>query len=105
MLDTETTDLDGEIIEIAIITMQSTVLLDTLVHPLGEISPEAQAVHGLTCVDLQAAPTFVHVYEQVSALLAQATCIVAYNAGFDLAALHRTCMQYGLASLREQTEA
>jgi DNA polymerase-3 subunit epsilon len=93
ILDTETTDLDGDIIEMAILTMQSTVLLDTLVHSLREISPEAQAVHGLTRVDLQEAPPFVHVYAQVSALLAQATCIVAYNAGFDLAALHRTCTQ------------
>lgn len=105
VLDTETTDLEGEIIEITIMTMQGTVLLDTLIHPLGEISPEAQAVHGLTRVDLQDAPSFVHVYAQVGALLTPATRIVAYNAGFDLAALHRTCTQYGLVSLRDQTEA
>src|SRR5437870_189754 len=48
VLDTETTDLDGDILEVAIMTMQGTVLLDTLVHPLGEISPRVQAVQGLT---------------------------------------------------------
>lgn len=105
IIDTETTDLDGEIIEIAIMTMQGEVLLDTFIHPLADISPGAQAVHGLTRLDLQDAPTFVHIYAQVGALLTPATRIVAYNAGFDMAALHRTCTQYGLASLRDQTEA
>ena len=105
VLDTETTDLDGDILEVAIMTMQGTVLLDTLVHPLGEISPRVQAVQGLTRVNLQEAPTFAHIYAQSSALLAQATCMVAYNAGCDLAALHRTCTQYGLASLQDQTAA
>jgi DNA polymerase-3 subunit epsilon len=44
VLDTETTDLDGEVIEIALLTMQGEVLFESLVRPVGEISPGAQAV-------------------------------------------------------------
>jgi len=40
VLDTETTDLDGEVIEIAVLTMAGEVLLESLVCPLGVATQE-----------------------------------------------------------------
>jgi DNA polymerase III epsilon subunit-like protein len=94
VLDTETTDLYGEMIEIAVLTMRGAVLLDTLVCPtggLGPISPAATAVHGLTMVEVADAPTFAQLAGQVAALLARASRIVAWNSAFDYFTLQRTC--------------
>ena len=101
VLDTETTDLCGEVIEIAVLTMHGEVLLESLVRPLGAISPGAHVVHGLTLEDLAASPTFGDLYESVYAALHRASTIVAYNADFDLEVLHRTCLLYHLPSLRD----
>lgn len=101
VLDTETTDLDGEVIEIAVLTMAGEVLLESLVCPLGAISLGAHAVHGLTLEDLTDQPTFAEIYAPVYALLHHATVIVAYNADFDLEILHRTCLLHHLPSLRD----
>jgi DNA polymerase III epsilon subunit-like protein len=103
VLDTETTDLDGEVIELAITTMRGSVLFEGLVCPRGAISPGAHAVHGLTHLDLLEALPWPHLYEQVRAILTGASVIVAYNADFDQAVLDRTCTQYGLPLLSEAT--
>src|SRR5712691_7408321 len=82
VLDTETTDLDGEVIEIAILAMQGEVLLESLVCPtggLGPISPAATLVHGLTMADVAEAPTFAQLYAQVAAILHSASRVVAWN--------------------------
>ena len=43
VLDTETTDLDGEVIEIAVLTMAGQTLYESLVQPKGAISAGAAA--------------------------------------------------------------
>lgn len=59
-VDTETTglDADAEIIELAVLDMNGTVLLETLVKPVDAVPPQATAVHGLTDVDLVDAPAW-----------------------------------------------
>ena len=86
VLDTETTDLYGEVIEIVVLTMVGEVLLESLVCPtggLGPISPVATEVHGLTMADVAEAPTFAQLYDQVATILQGASRIVAWNSAFD----------------------
>ena len=63
ILDTETTDLDGRIIEISIIDAATgTVLMDQLINPQGApICAEARTVHHISPDDLATAPTFTQV--------------------------------------------
>lgn len=82
VLDTETTDLDGFLVEIAVVDTTGTPLLDTLVNPGVPISPGAQAVHGITDAMVAEAPTFASLFDDLTALLHGRT-VIAYNAAFD----------------------
>lgn len=82
VLDTETTGLNGEICQIAVIDCAGTVLLNTLVKPTTPIPAGATAVHGITDADVAGAPTWTQISFQVEKLLTGRQVIV-YNAGFD----------------------
>ncbi len=84
-LDTETTGLspNDNILEIAIIDEQGNSLVDTLVKPIGRISPEALSVHGINENMLKGAPTWSQVWPQVEAVLT-GRWVGIYNADFDL---------------------
>lgn len=84
ILDTETTGLHGnaEIVQIAIIDISGTVLLDTLVKPFRSIPSDATHIHGITDVMVDSAPTFDILAPQLRELLSGLTCVV-YNAAFD----------------------
>jgi ribosomal protein L37AE/L43A len=58
ILDTETSDHDGEIIEIAIIDMQGNPILNQRIKPQGDIAQGAYQVHGISLEDLKDCPTF-----------------------------------------------
>jgi hypothetical protein len=88
ILDTETTDLDGYLVQIAVITVAGEVLLDTLVNPQAPISPGAQAVHGITEEQVREAPTFSALGWEITRLLHKKQVIV-YNADFDQGVLWR----------------
>src|SRR2546430_7990127 len=106
VLDTETTDLYGEVIEIAVLTMRGEILLDTLVCPtggLGPISQAATAVHGLTMADVATAPTFAQLYDHIAAILQGASRIVAWNSAFDYFTLQRTCALAQVTDLAQPT--
>lgn len=85
ILDTETTGLgsDAEIVEIAILTPQGDVLLDTLVQPTRPIPPEASLIHGIEDDHVETAPTFRDLWPQLRAILAD-KLILAYNVDYDL---------------------
>lgn len=89
ILDTETTDLDGEPVEISIINVAGETLLNTLVKSTEQISPGAMAVHGITEADLQTAPAFPDIYPDLCRILEAASRIVVYNAPFDFRILER----------------
>ena len=99
ILDTETTDFHGEIIEIAIIDLQGNVILDQRIKPQGDISPGAQAVHGISLDDLKDCSTFPEVYEQIKEAIEQ-QIVVIYNAAFDRARLADDCKRHGLESIK-----
>jgi DNA polymerase-3 subunit epsilon len=103
ILDTETTDLDGEIIEIAIINMTGEVLFNQRIKPLSDISPGAYAVHGISLDDLKDEPQFPDVYPQLVELLKGKT-VVIYNAVFDKTILQQDCLRHKLKGIPFRAE-
>lgn len=99
ILDTETTGVGGsaEIIQLAVMDMQGTVLLDALVQPVGPISPEAAALHGITADRLRlAAP--ITAFVPLLTWLFRGRTIVIYNAAFDQRLLTQSLMQRQLVA-------
>lgn len=84
-LDTETTGLgpEAEIVDIAVVGLDGTVCLDTLVKPTQPIPPEAAAVHGITDAMVADAPPWRLVYPLIEWWLDHRS-VVIYNAQFDL---------------------
>lgn len=81
IVDTETSDLGGSILEVAAIDAASgVVLLETLVDP-GDvpIHPDAAAVHGLSADQLAGAPAWPLVFP-VLATVTAGRVVLAYNA-------------------------
>jgi hypothetical protein len=97
VLDTETTGLDGVIVEIAVIdACTGQTLLDTLVNPAGvPIEPGARAVHGITDAELANAPTWDQIVPGFLAAVGDRR-ILAYNAPFDAGAVLATHSNAGL---------
>ena len=97
-LDTETTGLhnDDEILEIAIVGSDGSVLINTRVKPTCKKAwPEAEAIHGISPADVANAPTWDQVVEQVKATLAGKR-VVIFNARFDESMLVRSCRACGI---------
>ena len=65
-IDTETTGTgpNDSIIEISIIDQDGGVLVESLVRPVGKISPGARAVHGITDDMIKDAPLWESVWKQ-----------------------------------------
>lgn len=82
ILDTETTGLDGCIVQIAVIDTQGRVVLDTLVHPQEPIPASATAIHHITDALVEEAPSFGGVFAELSQILAGRR-VVVYNKAFD----------------------
>lgn len=101
ILDTETTDLDGAIIELAVIDAATgATLIETLVDPGSvPIHPEAHAVHGITAAQLVDAPTWPEVHARLSEITA-GRVILAYNAEFDRARILDDCQRAGIGAGR-----
>jgi DNA polymerase III epsilon subunit-like protein len=93
VLDTETTGLGSrdEIVQLAIVNKAGQVLFDSLIKPTCAISPGAAAVHGISNLMLEHAPTILDVHQQLHQLL-DSQDIVVYNAPFDRPKLARTCL-------------
>lgn len=105
ILDTETTDLDGYLVQIAAIRANDgAVLLDTLVNPQTAISSGARAVHGISDAQLIDAPTFAQVWPQIEQLL-HGRRVVTYNAGFDRRILENECRRLGVGQERRRSWA
>lgn len=95
VIDTETTDFDGAICELAVVDLEGTVLLETLLDPGLPIAPEASEVHGLTDLDVVGQPRFVEVLEDLLACTSGRP-VLAYNAPFDRAALRGEAERAGI---------
>lgn len=97
ILDTETTGLDedAEIIQIGIVDASGQTLVSQRVRPLGEIDPEATAVHGLDADALANEPLWPEIYPEVARLI-NGRSVLAYNANFDERMLRQTCTLHGV---------
>jgi DNA polymerase III subunit epsilon len=84
ILDTETTDLAGYLVEIAIIDVAGNVLLNTRVNPQSPISAQASAIHGHTADTLANAPLFPEIVDSLITTLTGRR-VVIYNQDFDTA--------------------
>lgn len=105
ILDTETTGLSqiDEIIQIAIIAHDGSVLLDTLVRPIQPISAAAIAIHGITNTTLEEAPSFPEIYKEFKAAISEKTMVI-YNASFDQRLLNQTIKKYHLPQIEINPE-
>lgn len=97
VLDTETTGLHGnaEICQIAIIDITGTVLLDTYVKPKQAIPRDASAIHHITDVMVDSAPTFDQIAAQLRTILSGQT-VVIYNADFDVRMMEQSAIARGI---------
>lgn len=97
VVDTETSDLDGVVIELAVVdACDGTVLLDTLVNPAGvAVCSEARAVHRIDDESLAAAPRWEQVLPQFTAAVGERR-LLAFNAPFDCARIAATHHHAGL---------
>lgn len=101
-LDTETTGLDddAEIIDIALVVGRGTVLLDTLVRPVGPIPAAATAVHRITDAMVWTAPSWPDVYQELVGIVRHRPHVIVYNAPFDRRVIGQTCQRHGMPLLR-----
>jgi hypothetical protein len=80
-LDTETTDLYGAVVEVAV-TRRDGLVFAARVKPPVPISDEATAVHGITDEEVARCPPFAAVWPALRPAL-EGRLIVAYNAAYD----------------------
>jgi DNA polymerase-3 subunit epsilon len=96
-LDTETTgllDVD-EVVEVAVLDTDGTVLLNTLVKPTRLIGEGACQVHGINDADVEDAPTFAEIWPQLIEVLQDRQTVI-YNASFDMQKLRQSARAHGL---------
>ncbi len=89
VLDTETTALDGELVEIAVLRPDGTTALDTLIKPSGEMG--ATDIHSITAAMAAGAPAFASIAPVLKTLLTGVAgrTVIVYNAPFDRSILER----------------
>ncbi len=95
ILDTETTDLDGEIIELAIINLRGETVFNHRFNPLSPVSAGAQAIHGISDDMLASEQRFAEYANEVSRILESASVVLIYNAAFDTARISQTFRLHG----------
>lgn len=100
VLDSETngTGKDSEIIELAIVELQTgKILFDSLIQPadLTIKSERAQATHQISTEELEKAPTLPDVWPLVCSILVSHP-LVAYNDKFDIPAIRRSVTRWGI---------
>lgn len=94
--DTETTGLDQakghRLIEVGFVLFEYNTVIKTgrpkgkyvqRIHPQRTISPDAQAVHGISIEDLEGCPVWEDVAPKISEVMSKGDILVAHNAQFD----------------------
>ncbi len=96
-LDTETTGLDGqaEIVDIAVVSSEGDILLDTLVRPARSIPVVASGIHGIRNVDVADAPAWADVFLEFERVT-RGRRVIVYNSDFDRKIVSQCCAQDAL---------
>lgn len=100
ILDTETCDLHGEVIELAIVDSAGAEVYNRRFNPITAIQPGAFRVHGITAQTLRFEPRFHREYEVIKGIVEGAEMILIYNNSFDIECLRVTCLLHTLDELR-----
>lgn len=99
IIDTEATGIESgsEMIDLAVLSPDNEVLLDTLIRPVRarRMPKRASDVHGLTMEDLKDAPTFAEIAPKLAALVKD-KIIVSYNTEYRIRLLRESFEQHGL---------
>lgn len=98
ILDTETTGLHGEAIEIAIIDLSGNTLFNRRVKPVYGMEAAAENVHGISLKSLENEPTFDALYPELVSIVAGRTVLI-YNYAFDARILRSQCEHYKLTPI------
>lgn len=104
IMDTETTGLAGEIIEMAVINSERQTLFNNRFKPLTLVDPEAAAIHGLTNDVLSSERPFAEFHEELGRILTSAPIVIIYNADFDDGRLQHTCDLHGLPAIEYNSD-
>lgn len=101
ILDTETTDLEGEIVEIGIIDRNGNTMFHSLVKPVHSVADDSPAtlIHGITNNQLVDAPVWADVWVHVLSLLKD-KYILAFNAAFDETMIENSCKRNRIEPVR-----
>jgi len=89
VLDTETTGLAGEIIELALVDREGRTLFEERIRPHCRIEPGAMAVHKIQDGHLVGLPYLDHHWPRLKPLLMEHT-VVIYNKSFDVGRLRHS---------------
>jgi DNA polymerase-3 subunit epsilon len=100
ILDTETSGLDGEAMEVAVIDPMGATLFRAFRHPIEAVHPKALAVHGLTpeVLEQNGARPWTEWHNDLRSVLT-GRCLVAYNVPFDKRILENTARVEGTESV------
>ncbi len=97
IVDCETCDLYGEIIELSIINMHGEMLFSRRFKPISEITQGALDVHGITAEMLADEPSFADCESELRTILSDASQIIFYNQAHDAKCLKVTRKLHGVA--------
>lgn len=95
ILDTETTGLKGEIIDLAIINGQGDVLYNGLLRPKCSIEYGALKVHHITESMVRRSSTFAQEWSKIHDAI-KGKSIITYNARFDADRIEHTAKVHGV---------
>jgi len=99
-IDTETTGLDGsaEIVDIAVVGVDGSVLFDTLVKPTRPIPSFVSRIHGIYDHHVAGAPCWADIYDVLVPLLWDRP-VVVYNVDYDRRLIRQCCSQWTLPAI------
>ena len=91
-LDTETTGLGrlAEIVDLSIVAIDGTILLNQLVKPSRPIPIDAMLIHGITNDHVADAPAWCDVVEMARPMISN-RIVVAFNSSFDRGMIQQCC--------------
>lgn len=96
IIDSETTDLRGEVCDLAIVDPAGKILFNELLRPKCPIEEGAMAIHGITDSMVAKARTFAEEFPEIEAAL-KGRVIIAYNVQFDLGRIDHTANVHGVS--------
>lgn len=92
---------NAQIVEIAIIDRNGKTLLDTLVKPTSSITAKDSAIHGLFDSDVENAPSFAEIFEQVKAIY-ETHLVIMFFASFGNGKITRSAALHNIEFDAEQ---